>query len=390
MLGDTFSFGIISDNAAFFGVLNALQNRQVAKTLAEPNIVAVSGRPAQFVVGGEVPILIPQSLGTSSIEFKSFGTILDFLPIVLGNGNIRLEVRPQVSEKNDANGIQLNDIIVPGFDTRRVDTAVEMKAGQTFALAGLIQEKTVSRNRGLPYLADIPVIGVPFRRTENDVQEIELLVMVTPEFVDPLDCGEAPCGGPGYATTNPTNCQLYCSGHVEVPAHCNPISGLTTCGEDPCANCANGNSYGGCNGCNNGQYINNNPTPMVTDGVTMPGGIGYDEISEPATATDQDAAPTDLPLPPQPAPEAAPPEASGTDVAPMPPDGARYPSTTMPSYSARAPMAGGQPIYTATRPHNPPRQPVFLRNPSTPQNRQPATTRPAANGLIGPVGYDNQ
>ncbi len=400
MLGDTFSFGILSDNAAFFGVLDALQNRQVAKTLAEPNIVAVSGRPAQFVVGGEVPILIPQSLGTSSIEFRSFGTILDFLPIVLGNGNIRLEVRPQVSEINEANGIQLNDIFVPGFDTRKVDTAVEMKAGQTFALAGLIQEKSISRNRGLPYLSDVPILGVPFRRTENEVQEIELLVLVTPEFVDPIDGHEVPCGGPGYATTNPNNHDLYCGGHVEVPAHCNPISGMTVCGNDPC---------GGCNGCATGgnHGLHGAGMPVITDRVTMPGGVGYEETPAPAVITDQNqrattepeshsspnqstpsqrplgSVPDDLPLPAeveQPAAEAAPKDAS--HFSPWSP------------YQGQPMAPAGTPQSPPPGPYTPPRQPVFMRNASRPNNPQPAAGQPSTsaggNSLIGPVGYDVQ
>ena len=89
--GQSFQFGIIDGNNAFFGFLDALQQNRIAKILAEPNLVAVSGRPAQFNVGGEFPILIPQSLGTASVEFKPYGTQVDFLPIVLGNGNIRLE-----------------------------------------------------------------------------------------------------------------------------------------------------------------------------------------------------------------------------------------------------------------------------------------------------------
>ena len=177
--------------------MDALQNNQVAKILAEPNIVAVSGRPAQFNVGGEIPILVPQSLGTTSIEYKPFGTQIDFLPIVLGNGNIRLEVRPRVSYLDPTSGITLNGIVVPGFNVRQVDTAVEMKGGQTFALAGLTQERTETRDRGLPYLSDVPVFGVPFRKTRDEVNEIELLIIVTPEFVDPMDAGEVPCGGPG-------------------------------------------------------------------------------------------------------------------------------------------------------------------------------------------------
>src|SRR4029077_16903248 len=99
--------------------------------------------------------------GTSSIEFKPYGTQIDFLPIVLGNGSIRLEVRPRISELDRANGIILQKILVPALTTRQVDTAVEMKAGQTFALAGLIEERTDGVKRGLPYVQDMPVFGVP-------------------------------------------------------------------------------------------------------------------------------------------------------------------------------------------------------------------------------------
>jgi hypothetical protein len=192
-------------------------------------------------------------------------------------------------------------------------------------------------------------------------------------------------------TTNPTNRQLYCGYHMEVPAHCNPISGMTVCGQDPCANCASG--YGnGCNGCNNGQCMNGGAAPIITDGVTMPGGVGYENV-EPSTATDQDAIPTELPMPAETPTEAGAPSEAAPEASPASPDGVRYP-TTSPPYEAHAPARRGQPTYMAARPHNPPRQPVFLRNPSRPQNQQPAPAQPAAasagNGLIGPVGYDNQ
>jgi len=386
--GKSIEFGVVGDDGAFFGFLDWVQQNNIGKILSEPNIVAVSGRPAQFIVGGEIPIVVPQSLGTASIEYKPFGTQIDFLPIVLGNGNIRLEVRPRVSEIDDTRSVVIQDFVVPALTVRQADTAVEMKAGQTFALAGLVQERTEAQHRGIPYISDVPVIGLPFRSVHNEVNEIELLILVTPEFVDPMDCGEMPCEGPGMFTTNPTNRQLYCGSHIEVPAHCNPISGMTACGQDPCANCANG--YGNsCNSCNNGQCMNGGAAPMITDGVTMPGGVGYESV-EPSTATDQDTAPADLPLPVQTPAEAGAPSESAPEAAP---DGARYP-TTSPTYGAQAESRSGQPTYMAARPHNPPRQPVFLRNPSRPQNQPPVATQPATssagNGLIGPVGYDNQ
>ncbi|HEY3395800.1 MAG TPA: pilus assembly protein N-terminal domain-containing protein, partial [Lacipirellulaceae bacterium] len=317
---ETFSFGIVEGGDFFFTTLDALQEARVAKILAEPNIVAVSGRPAQFNVGGEFPVVVPQSLATSSIEYKPYGTQVDFLPLVLGNGNIRLEVRPRISEIDAARSVTLpgTNQPVPALAVRQVDTAVEMKAGQTFALAGLVQERTESLNRGLPYLSSIPVIGVPFRRTENSINEIELLILVTPEFVDPLDACEAPCGGPGYATTSPNNHDLYCNGHVEVPAYRNPISGPHACDVD----CQGPN--GGCAPGPNGAYQGR--MPVVTDGMTMPGGVGYD-----ATVTDQSIEEEPMPSPAQGAPDdlslpADGDESNGAEsVEPMPPDAASYP-----------------------------------------------------------------
>lgn len=452
-LGDTFNFGIIGDSGAFFGVLDALQNHQVARILAEPNIVAVSGRPAQFNVGGEVPILVPQSLGTTSIEYKPFGTQIDFLPIVLGDGSIRLEVRPRVSFLDPTSGIQLNEIVVPGFNVRQVDTAVEMKAGQTFALAGLTQERTETRVRGLPYLADVPVLGVPFRKTRDEVNEIELLIIVTPELVDPMDRGEVPCGGPGTFTVSPTDRGLYCGGQVEVPSYCNPRQGLHACGQDPCESCSCNNG-GGCSTCNGGGMPGGGAPVQITDGnLILPGGTGYDDspnalspLPAPVPA-DSDPVPTQLPAPgstptpPQPKPEQGAqqdvleditlPIATGDEIVvtpksnpvaaptnPLPPQtpkipaqpAATPPQAPPPGGSARTfvpvpqdqpadtqPTAmgqGGQPQYTAPRPYSPQRQPVFMRNATRPYNPQTQPAQPAApqreNSLIGPVGYDVQ
>lgn len=298
--GKAAEFGIVHDSGAFFGFLDWLQQNNIAKILSEPNIVAVSGRPAQFQVGGEIPIVVPQSLGTSSIEFKPFGTQIDFLPIVLGNGNIQLEVRPRISEIDDSRSVVVQNFTIPALTVRQVDTAVEMKAGQTFALAGLVQERTEVQKRGLPYVQDMPIIGLPFRKMEDVSNEIELLVLVTPEFVDPIDACEAPCGGPGTYTTSPNNRGLYCAGHMEVPTACNPTNGLGSCGQNPCGNC-NGGSCGQCGGqspvMNGGVPVQEMPTPTAV----LPGGTGYEESANPTntaptTATEPDtkvAAPTE-------------------------------------------------------------------------------------------------
>lgn len=216
--GDTVRFGII-DNGGFFGFLKALRQNELMKVLAEPKLTTVSGRPASFQSGGEFPILVPQSLGTVSIEFKKFGTQVDFMPLVLGNGNIRLEVRPRVSEVDNTRSVKIGDYTIPGLRVREVDTAVEMKAGQTLALAGLVQMREEAQNRGIPYLADIPVAGAAFRSVTSVYNEIELLILVRPEFVDAMDPHEVPHGGPSLNSCTPNDCDLYWKGYLEVPCH---------------------------------------------------------------------------------------------------------------------------------------------------------------------------
>ncbi len=219
----TVALGIVDQSSGFFLWVSALQRNQLLKVLAEPTLVTVSGRPAYFLSGGELPIPIPQSLGTISIQFRKFGTQVDFVPIVLGNGRIRLEVRPKISEIDPTIGTTLNNTTVPGFRTREVDTAVELMAGQTLALAGLIQTEVQSTVQGIPYLMDVPYLGVPFRYTTDTVNEVELLIMVRPELAEPLDCEQVPLVGPGTSTTVPDNCGLYFHQYMEVPVDGNAL-----------------------------------------------------------------------------------------------------------------------------------------------------------------------
>jgi pilus assembly protein CpaC len=223
------SFGVIGDNSSFFGFIEALRRNDLLKVLAEPTLVTVSGRPASFNSGGEFPIIVPQSLGTSSIQFKKFGTQVDFVPIVLGNGNIRLEVRPKVSELDESRGININGINVPALKERYVDTGVEMKPGQTLALAGLVQTKLESSNQGLPWLSDLPVLGVPFRRVREQVNEVELLILVTPQVIEGVDCSELSQCLPGTHTQSPDDCDFYINGQLEVPSN-GPCGAGATCG----------------------------------------------------------------------------------------------------------------------------------------------------------------
>jgi len=227
--GDTVRFGVVNGANQFFGFIQALRQYNLIKVLAEPTLTTISGRPASFNVGGEFPILIPGGLGTTTVEFKEFGTRVDFVPIVLGNGKLRLEVRPSVSEIDPARSVTIDDITVPGLRTRWVDTAVEMESGQTLALAGLIQERTEAENVGLPWIADVPWAGAAFRRVKEVRNEIELLVIVTPRLVHPLEPGQVPQCGPGTRTTSPCDTELYWKGYLEVPKCC-PQGGHPTAG----------------------------------------------------------------------------------------------------------------------------------------------------------------
>ncbi len=225
--GDTFRVGVVGDSAAFFGFIDALRQYQMAKVMAEPTLVTVSGRPAFFNSGGEFPILIPSGLGTTSIDFKKFGTQVDFVPVVLDNGNIRLEVKPRISFLDNTISVTASGITVPGLNVREVDTGVEMKAGQTFAIAGLVQNRTEFSSRGIPYLADLPYFGAAFRKTKEVMNEVELVIMVTPELVEPMDPCDVPQCGPGMAGRGPTDCEMYWKGYAEVP-NCGPC-GATDC-----------------------------------------------------------------------------------------------------------------------------------------------------------------
>jgi len=217
----TFAFQAVNGGSSFFGILNALRQNDLAKILSEPTLVAQSGRPAYFRVGGEIPYSVSQGLGAVSIEWKNYGTRLDFVPFVLGNGRIRLEVRPQVSEVDNSRST-ING--VPAIKVRESDTGVELDAGQTLAIAGLVQTRIEAQNRGLPWVSEVPYLGALFRRVKEENNEIETLILVTPEIVEALDPHEVPPCPPGTNSKSPSDWQLYMLGKLEVP-NCCPSSG---------------------------------------------------------------------------------------------------------------------------------------------------------------------
>jgi pilus assembly protein CpaC len=300
------------------------------------------------------------------------------VPIVLGDGRIRLEVRPTISELDDSAPIG-GEI----FRTKvsEVDTGVEMMAGQTLANAGLIQTRVKAQNRGLPYLSDVPVLGIPFRRVSEEVEEIELLIFVTPEFGEAMDPHEVPPCGPGMETMSPTNSQLYCKGHIEVPA-CGP------CGaSDPCR-------------CN---------APGLECQVNGFGPCGGPAYGDAAMATDANGHMPGRPILPSqqatPTPSAAPVEVydgameiPGYEMEPQ----AKAPRLA-PLSQARGPAvmadvsAGGGDAAERSMGAQQPQWQTPAAAPSHPANRHnptqalvPANRTTSTPGLIGPVGYDVQ
>lgn len=214
----TMQFAITGTNDIFQGFIESLQQKSLLKILAEPKLVTTSGRPASLLSGGEFPILVPQGLGTATIEWREFGVRMEAVPIVLGNGRLRLDISPEVSDRDFSNAVNLNGTVVPGLTTRRVNTQVEMRFGDTLMIGGLISSRKNGSKSEIPILGEIPLIGAAFRRISYEEAETELLVLVTPYLVSPLDPTQVPPGGPGLNSANPTTHELFIDGHLEVDA----------------------------------------------------------------------------------------------------------------------------------------------------------------------------
>ncbi len=209
--------GVIHPNNGFLGYLQALESEGLAKVLSEPKLITMTGRPASFLDGGEQAVPVPAGLGQVGIQFEEFGTRLNFLPIVLGNGKIHLEVEPEVSALSAANGVTIQGTAVPGRVTQRIHTTVELEDGQTFAIGGLIQKTVLGGTNKVPLLGDIPFLGVAFSTKTYSESDVELVVLVTPRLVDAMDCRQLPKLLPGQETRSPDDFELFLEGILEAP-----------------------------------------------------------------------------------------------------------------------------------------------------------------------------
>jgi pilus assembly protein CpaC len=230
----TFSFltgfptaGAIAGGASIFGsfvngstrvdaLLDAMERKGVVRTLAEPNLIALSGETASFLAGGEFPIPVSQDEDTITIEFKEFGVSLAFTPTVITDTLISLEVAPEVSAIDPTASVTVNNISVPGLTARRAKTRIELNDGQSFAIAGLLQSEFKSQVDQLPFAGDVPVLGSLFRSSDYQSDESELVIVVTPYLVKPVKPNELVL--PTDSFVPPSELELFLLGKTESHA----------------------------------------------------------------------------------------------------------------------------------------------------------------------------
>ncbi|MDQ6868002.1 MAG: type II and III secretion system protein family protein [Pseudomonadota bacterium] len=201
-------------------VLSALEEQNVIRKLAEPNLIAMSGETADFLAGGEfpVPIVSPGNggLSTVTITYKEFGVKLSFTPTVLARGVISLKLVPEVSELDFANAVTISGSVIPSLTTRRARTTVELRDGQSFAIAGLLQADSARNQDQLPWLGSVPVLGALFRSAAYQANETELVVLVTPYLIKPVPPGKK-LKTPLDSSLAGNDLDYFLNGQPEVP-----------------------------------------------------------------------------------------------------------------------------------------------------------------------------
>jgi pilus assembly protein CpaC len=226
------SFGIITRALGVLGAdvnatLDALERRGTITTLAEPTLIALSGETASFLAGGEFPVPVAQdgsgNGSTITVEWKPFGVSLAFTPTVLADGVINLVVTPEVSSIDATASITINNLTIPGLQTRRAKTVVELRDGESFALAGLLRKDFQSTVRQFPLLGSLPIIGTLFRSTGFNRDETELVIIVTPRLVRPVRAGTL--RAPTDTVQPPNDADLIFQGRTDtgVPAGDRPF-----------------------------------------------------------------------------------------------------------------------------------------------------------------------
>ncbi len=209
-------------NTQFAYYIQALRQNNLLRVLAEPNLTAMSGQEASFLAGGSFPVPVTQGGGAGggapaiTVEYRSFGVKLTFTPVVLGDGKIRLKVAPEVSDLDFTTAVQFGGYVIPGLTERKLQTTVELREGQTFALAGLLNNNVSATKDVTPVLGDLPVVGALFRSVRYQRKETELVVIVTPRLVEGLNPAQVPLL-PGEKWRHPTEGDLFWSRDIGGP-----------------------------------------------------------------------------------------------------------------------------------------------------------------------------
>jgi pilus assembly protein CpaC len=194
-LGELFGLNML-------GALDLSEQLGLVTTITEPNLTALSGETATFLAGGEFPIPIAQGLGQVTVEFREFGVSLAYTPTVLSNGRISMRVRPEVSELSTQGAITLNGFQVPAITTRRTETTIELGSGQSFMIAGLMAANSQNQLDKAPGLGEVPILGNLFRSRQFRKGETELVIIVTPYLVKPVDAKDIKLPTDGFRSAN--------------------------------------------------------------------------------------------------------------------------------------------------------------------------------------------
>ncbi|TXI83855.1 Pilus formation protein N-terminal domain-containing protein [Cupriavidus sp. H19C3] len=219
-IASAFNLVATSLSDRFFANLSILESNGLVRVLAEPSLVTLSGQSSSFLAGGEIPIPVPQALGTTTIQFKPFGIGLTVSPTVISRDRIALKVAPEASDLDPSRGIQLNGAFVPAIVTRRADTTVELGDGESFVIGGLVSRNTVSNVSKVPFLGDLPIIGSFFKNLNFHQEDRELMIVVTPRLVKPL-AKDAPAvaavGNDGRTRASPNVWGRFVAGEYADP-----------------------------------------------------------------------------------------------------------------------------------------------------------------------------
>jgi pilus assembly protein CpaC len=316
------TLGLMNNEETFGLAIKALKSEGLTKILSQPSVTTLSGRSANLLSGGQQAIPQSGGLGTTTVNFVDFGTSLNILPVVMGNGKIHLEIEPEVSELDQASGIQENGVSIPGRTVQRCHTTVEIESGQTLVIGGLIQNDVAAINTMVPVLGELPFIGTAFSiKTYNEVEK-ELIILVTPHLVDPQSCDQLVKLLPGQETRSPDDFELFLEQIIEAPRgprevcpnghyvpafkHA-PTAQMYPCAEDSQPRCVGGQcgtlGRKGLVDCqNNGYHGEGSPAVPAKGPMAMEGGHGADLLPP----TDVAETPGVSPAPPNASPPALP------------------------------------------------------------------------------------